>query len=125
MPAEDRLLRPSVPRPHRRRGVVAVVLFLFATLIVFIASTTVAVHRGIVRIPPSVAPWPDIDLEAESSWLTRLQLNSLAVDDDACYAALDRSKLAYTRLPPLPIEEGCGYETAAHVERYPSDDVAD
>jgi hypothetical protein len=71
-------------------------------------ALALAVHMSWVRIPPNWAPWEDLQLEAEPSWFARMQLNSLAADAPACYAALDRSDLNYQRLENRVTGEGCG-----------------
>jgi len=66
-----------------------------------------ALQQGGLRIPESWWLSP-IDLAAEPHRLTRLPLNSLAADPEACHAALDRAPLSCLRTVERPITNGCG-----------------
>jgi hypothetical protein len=81
-------------------------------LLVLATGFFVALHQSWIRIPANLAPWGKVELEQPPGWLARMQVNSLAADPAACFAALDRSALAYRRTPPRPIVEDCGLEAA-------------
>lgn len=81
---------------------------IFALLVLAVASVVAALHFSLLRIPPNWAPWQPVQLDAPPSWLARMQVNSLAGDPEACFAALDRSDMTYRRLDPRPLREGCG-----------------
>ncbi len=49
-----------------------------------------------------------VELDQPPGWLARMQINSLAADPGACFAALDRSRLSYRTTPARPISGGCG-----------------
>ena len=57
------------------------------------------------------------DLDREPHFLTRFHLASLQGEPDRCFAALDRAKIEYSRVPPLEREEGCGYADAVRITR--------
>ncbi|WP_232315052.1 extensin-like domain-containing protein [Oceanibaculum pacificum] len=78
-------------------------------LALLIGGPVLAIHQSWVRIPPNWAPWGDVELEAEPSWLARSQINSLAADPPSCLAALDRAEIDYRSVPDRPVNDaGCG-----------------
>jgi hypothetical protein len=57
------------------------------------------------------------DLDREPHFLTKFHLSSLDGEPDRCFAALDRAKVEYRRVPALEREEGCGYADAVRITR--------
>lgn len=68
-------------------------------------------------IPPNWRPWGDVELDQEPTLLARFQINRLANNRGACFAALNRSKLDYTQLADRPLERGCGVEARTQIVR--------
>ena len=83
-------------------------LFPLILLAVFCAVPGAALHFAWLRLPPNWAPWGSVELAAPPGWLARWQINGLAVDTDACMAALDAAAIQYTPLPDRPAAaDGC------------------
>ena len=91
--------------------------WILGLLILAILLLALAVHLAWIRIPPNWAPWGQVYLDEEPSWLARLQLNSLATNPQACLATLGRSHMAYTRVPDRPMRDGCGLEAGVRITR--------
>lgn len=79
-----------------------------AVLVIVVGLAAIAVDRAWVRIPPNWQPWGPVVLDAEPSWFARMQINGLAAEPEACYAALDRSGMTWQAVPERPIVDGCG-----------------
>ena len=89
-----------------------------AILAVLIMGTWVALqNQPRPVIPPNWRPWGDVELDQEPTVLARFQINRLANNRGACFAALDRSSLDYTQLPDRPLERGCGVEARTQIVR--------
>src|SRR5512134_994113 len=82
--------------------------WLRVLLLVAAIGLFTAVHQSWLRIPANVAPWGKVELDQPPGWLARVQINSLAADPGACFAALDRSRLSYRTTPARPLSGGCG-----------------
>ena len=89
----------------------------FVTLLLGFTTGVFAFEFGRVSVPPNWIPWGEIDLEEPPSWFAPLQINLLAVNEEACFAALDRSELSYTKLEERPIAGGCGWSAGAQILR--------
>lgn len=100
----------ETPKPRRKGWRSARRLLLLALFV--LAGMVTAVQQSWLRIPANVAPWGEIRLDQPPGWLARVQVNSLASDPAACFAALDRSPLAYRATPARPMSGGCGLEHA-------------
>lgn len=81
------------------------ILFL---LIFSSAGAGIALQQSWLRIPANWLPWKPVDLDAPPSWLVRFHVNSLSIDQSACFSALDRSALEYRKLDDRPVKDGCG-----------------
>lgn len=81
-------------------------------LLMLATGLFVSLYQSWIRIPANLAPWGRVELEQPPGWLARMQINSLAADPPACFAALDRSALAYRRTQARPLANGCGLEAA-------------
>ena len=90
---------------HRRH-------WLRLLLLVGATGLFVSFYQSWIRIPANVAPWGEVALDQPPGWLARMQINSLAADPPACFAALDRSRLTYKPTPQRPIRAGCGLVNA-------------
>lgn len=82
-------------------------------LVVLIASVA-ALQQSWLRVPAAWAPWGPAALGEPPGWLARMQINSLAADPAACFAALDRAGLAFRPVPRRPLQNGCGLVDAVH-----------
>jgi len=102
---------PARARARRRsRGRGWLVLFLLAML-------AVLALRTIQRLPENWKPWGHVRLDQKPTSLANLQLNILARSPTACLAALDRGKVAYTKVPDRPLENGCGISNGVRLAR--------
>jgi len=88
-----------------------------ALLIILAGLVAIALYQSWIRIPPNWQPWGPVVLDAPPSWFARYQINGLAADPQACYAALDRSELSWRQLSERPISNGCGLEAGARITR--------
>ena len=100
--------------PRRRRGFGWGIL---ALLVMVLALLAIALHQTWIRIPPNWQPWGPVALDAPPTWLARYQINALAADPQACFAALDHAALEWRQLAERPIENGCGIEAGARISR--------
>lgn len=82
-----------------------ILLFALAFLAASGVSLTAAIHFSWLRVPPNWIPWHPVQLAAPPGWMARWQINALAADAGACFAALDGTTIAYT---PLPTRAGAG-----------------
>ena len=83
-----------------------------ALLIVVAALAAIALHQSWIRIPPNWQPWGPVVLDAPPTWFARYQVNGLAADPQACYAALDRSALEWRRLAERPVTDAAARKPA-------------
>ncbi len=83
-------------------------------VLVGLIGTAAAIQQSWLRVPSSLAPWGAVALDRQPGWLARLQVNSLAADAPACFAALDRAGLAYRAVPRRALQDGCGLVDAVH-----------
>ena len=81
----------------------------------WIALQTPLTPLARLGIPPNWRPWGDIELDQEPTVLAKFQIGRLSRDSEACFAALDRSKLKYTQLPDRELERGCGIEARTNI----------
>lgn len=99
--------------PRRRRWV-----WVWLAILAMVAgAAAIAVHQSWIRIPPNWQPWGPVTLDEPPTWFARYQINGLAGEPPACYAALDRSALKWRRVPERPIANGCGLEGGARILR--------
>ncbi|MBO6782493.1 MAG: extensin family protein [Alphaproteobacteria bacterium] len=82
-----------------------------------LAAAALAVYVGVLRVPPNVVPWGDIDLEQPPGPFARMQINGLVQSPQACFIALAGSSLEYRRIADRPVRDGCGFPNGVVVER--------
>jgi hypothetical protein len=74
--------------------------------------------RALLReIPRNWIPWGEVALDESPSWFSKWQIGRLAANEDACFGALDRSRLEYRRLPDRPLRNGCGVAARTQIVR--------
>jgi len=100
-------------RDHKFRGNRAGRRLTLLAAVALIGAVA-AVQQSWLRIPPNLAPWGTAALDRPPGWFARMQLNGLAVDAPACFAALDRAGFAYRRVPERSLQGGCGLVNAVH-----------
>ena len=83
-----------------------------------ILSTMVPTARAVVaQFPPNWIPWGEVALDDPPTPFARWQLARLAGDEEACFAALDRSQMRYRQLPDRPLRNGCGVSARTQILR--------
>lgn len=89
-----------------------------AMLAVLALGTWIALRTPLTPlIAPNWRPWGNIELDQDPTILAGFQIGRLSRDHDACFAALERSKIEYTQLPDRELERGCGIEARTHIVR--------
>jgi hypothetical protein len=73
-------------------------LRLIFTLAVLVSAGWLAWYAVDRWLPPQHNPFKPLDLTLEPGWATGTKLDALAQDLPACFAALDRAGVAYTRI---------------------------
>lgn len=76
-----------------------------------------AIYLGVVRMPPTLMPWGDIDIEQPPGLFARLQINGLSKSNEQCFVTLARSNLEYRRMTGRPLRDGCGMPNGVAIER--------
>jgi hypothetical protein len=99
--------------PRRRRWV----WVWLAILVMAAGAAAIAVHQSWIRIPPNWQPWGPVALDEPPTWFARYQINGLAAEPQACFAALDHAALDWRQLAERPIENGCGLEAGKRITR--------
>ena len=89
----------------------------FTLFLVPAVAIAVAIHIGVLRVPPEVVPWGDIDLEEAPGAFARMQINGLSDSPEACFVTLAASDLEYRRVTDRPVRDGCGLPAGVIVKR--------
>lgn len=90
----------------------------FLTLVVIpAAAISFAVYLGVLRLPPHLTPWGQIDIEAPPGLFARMQINGLTEAPDQCLIVLAKSNLEYRRVTDRPLRNGCGMPNGVSVTR--------
>jgi hypothetical protein len=76
-----------------------------------------ALWRGHIQLPERYNPWAELEVDAPPNWLTALKLRRAQANALACLAALDKTGIAYERVPDRVTGPGCGFEDAVRVQR--------
>ena len=93
-------------------------VFMGAMLAVLGLGTWIALRTPLTPlIAPNWRPWGDVELDQEPTILAKFQIGRLSKDSEACFSALERSKIAYTQLPDRELERGCGIEARTNIVR--------
>jgi hypothetical protein len=92
----------------------------FGVLFVFVFLNWLAIHFGLVRVPPNAIPWQTPKLDARPGLFVHLQMQSMLHDKQFCLAALDHaSELSYTTLDDKTDGAGCGFTDVVRLSRTP------
>ena len=75
------------------------------------------VGTAVRSLPPEHNPIADLSMDDPIGITTEMKLARFAHEPDACFAYLDRSEIAYTRLDDSPEGENCGFYDALTLDR--------
>lgn len=109
--------KPSeTPHPHAVRTS----LIGFGVLFALVLLNGLAIHFGLVRVPPNTIPWQTPKLDAKPGLFVHIQMQALRHDPKACRAALDHaSDLSYTPVDDAVTGSGCGYNNVVRDTHMP------
>ncbi len=79
-----------------------------------------AIHFGLVTLPPNSIPWQTPKLDRKPGLLVHLQMQAMLHDRQSCRAALDHAAdLAYSPVADTPGDAGCGFTDVVKLTRMP------
>lgn len=92
----------------------------FGVLLFVVALNWLAIHFGLVRVPPNTIPWQTPKLDARPGLFVHLQMQGLLHNRQACLAALDHAaELSYSRVTDKSDGAGCGFDDVVRLDRTP------
>jgi hypothetical protein len=106
----------SPPHPHAvRTGQIG-----FGILFALVLLNWLAIHFGLVTVPPNTIPWQTPKLDAKPGLFVHVQMQALLHDPKSCRAALDHaSDLSYTPMADAVTGNGCGFTNVVRDTRMP------
>lgn len=79
-----------------------------------------AIHFGLVTVPPNTVPWQTPKLDAKPGLFVHLQMQALLHDPKSCRAALDHANdLSYAPMDDVVTGSGCGFTNVVRDTRMP------
>jgi hypothetical protein len=92
----------------------------FGALFLVVALNVLAVHFGLIHVPPNTIPWRAPKLDSRPGLFVHFQMQNLRHDRQTCLAALDHaSDLAYSTLSDKSDGTGCGFDDVVRLQRMP------
>ncbi|HEY1632940.1 MAG TPA: extensin family protein [Rhizomicrobium sp.] len=92
----------------------------FGVLFLVAALNWLAIHFGLVTIPPNAIPWKPPKLDARPGMFVHWQMQSMLHDRQSCLSALDHAnELRYAPMDDKNAGEGCGFINVVRLDRTP------
>jgi hypothetical protein len=96
--------------PTRQDHAPRVSQIVFGILFVLVLLNWAAMHFGLIKVPPNIAPWDNPRLDARPGMFAHFQIQRLREDRQACLGVLDQAReLSYTPLADMTAGPGCGF----------------
>jgi hypothetical protein len=110
---------PQKRAPHHPHAV-RTSLIGFGVLFALVVLNGLAIHFGLVRVPPNTIPWATPKLDVKPGLFVHIQMQALRHDPKACREALDHaSDLSYTPVADAVTGSGCGYSNVVRDTHMP------
>jgi hypothetical protein len=112
--------KPPIAPPTQHPHAVRVSTIGIGTLLFLVMLNWLAIHFGLVTVPPNTIPWQTPKLDAKPGLFVHVQMQALLHDPKSCRAALDHaSDLSYTPMDDAVTGDGCGFTNVVRDTRMP------